>query len=65
MTIKSNKNIILALVSLFVGGLVGFLMVRRLLGSAREKRLRSEVASFDFYVDSPPLVEPRAKSSIQ
>jgi hypothetical protein len=52
----------LAIFSVFLGGLVGFWVVKGFLGASRKRKLGKEVASFDFYVDSP-TPESYAQSS--
>lgn len=62
---KANVNIVFGLLSVFVGGIVGFLIVRTLLGMVRRKKRAAQVASFDFYVETPTLSGPEAQSAVQ
>ncbi len=62
---KANMHIVFGLLSVLVGGIVGFLIVRTLFGSVRRKERAAQVASFDFYVDTPIVFGPGSQSAVQ
>ena len=62
---KANMHIVFGLLSVLVGGIVGFLIVRTLLGSVRRKERAAQAASFDFYVETPTISEPGSQSAVQ
>ena len=62
---KANRNFVFGLLSVLVGGIIGFLIVRTLLGSVRLKERAAQVASFDFYVETPIISGPGSQSAVQ
>lgn len=64
MAIKRHNYTVLIVLSVLLGGLVGFLVVKMISGSRRRRRLGEEVATFDFYVDGPePSTSPEDETA--